>query len=89
MQVYRKVRNQVNYLNKKLKKNLYSKKFVLLGKETWRTVNQIINKRFLCYHNEENFVATTGNVKGSYRLGICNISSYFLKIGYADLRSHS
>ena len=48
MEFYKQVRNNVNNLNKKLKKEYFSKKITHNKgnlKETWKTINLLLNKR--------------------------------------------
>ena len=48
MESYKQVRNKVNNLNKKLKKEYFSKKIAHNKgnlKETWKTINLLLNKR--------------------------------------------
>ena len=48
MESYKQVRNNVNNLNKKLKKEYFSKKIAHNKgylKETWKTINSLLNKR--------------------------------------------
>ena len=48
MQAYRRIRNRVNSLNTKLKKAYFSRKIADCQgnmKETWNTINKLINKR--------------------------------------------
>ena len=83
MQAYRHMRNRVNSLNTKLKKAYFSQKIADCQgnmKETWNTINKLINKRSKTTHIsslvvDEECLTKSSEIADSMNYYFCNIGS--------------